>query len=216
MDRPVRKGDRMILYVYKVIREDMNGNRGKRAKRLVRYESELPLRKEKSGMKTKVKLTAVLMAALMVFDACLLPSVAAAGEEEAVEVPEDVAGISEELGRQYSICPETIQAVCWVESRFDPEAENDGCTGIMQVSGKWHKDRMERLGVEDLKDTEGCMRVAVDYLAELVEDGEDMEAALMRYHGESRIRERLSEGELSEYVDKVLAVSAMLEQRNGK
>lgn len=103
-----------------------------------------------------------------------------------------------------------------MESRFDPEAENDGCTGIMQVSGKWHKDRMERLGVEDLKDTEGCMRVAVDYLAELVEDGEDMEAALMRYHGESRIRERLSEGELSEYVDKVLAVSAMLEQRNGK
>ena len=167
-------------------------------------------------MKIMVKLTAVLMAALMVFDACLLPSVAAAGEEEAVEVPEDVAGISEELGRQYSICPETIQAVCWVESRFDPEAENDGCTGIMQVSGKWHKDRMERLGVEDLKDTEGCMRVAVDYLAELVEDGEDLEAALMRYHGESRIRERLSEGELSEYVDKVLAVSAMVEQRNGK
>ncbi|MCI9097308.1 MAG: lytic transglycosylase domain-containing protein [Lachnospiraceae bacterium] len=165
-------------------------------------------------MKIMVKLTAVLMAALLVFDACL-PSVAAAGEE-AVEVPEDVAGISEELGLQYSICPETIQAVCWVESRFDPEAENDGCTGIMQVSGKWHKDRMERLGVEDLKDTEGCMRVAVDYLAELVEDGEDMEAALMRYHGESRIRERLSEGELSEYVDKVLAVSAMLEQRNRK
>ena len=34
----------MILYVYKVVREDINGNRGKRAKRLVRYESELPLR----------------------------------------------------------------------------------------------------------------------------------------------------------------------------
>ena len=41
-------------------------------------------------MKIMVKLTAVLMAALMVFDACL-PSVAAAGDE-AVEVPEDVAG----------------------------------------------------------------------------------------------------------------------------
>lgn len=53
-------------------------------------------------MKIMVKLTAVLMAALMVFGACL-PSVAAAGEEEAVEVPEDVAGISEELGLQYSI-----------------------------------------------------------------------------------------------------------------
>lgn len=34
----------MILYVYKVIREDINGNRGKRAKRLVRYEGDRPLR----------------------------------------------------------------------------------------------------------------------------------------------------------------------------
>ena len=34
----------MILYAYKVVREDINGNRGKRAKRLVRYGNEPPLR----------------------------------------------------------------------------------------------------------------------------------------------------------------------------
>lgn len=34
----------MLLYVYKVIREDINGNRGKRAKKLYRYEHELPLK----------------------------------------------------------------------------------------------------------------------------------------------------------------------------
>lgn len=168
-------------------------------------------------MKTKImfKVISIVMAALVVLDAMLLFAIMA-GAEESVEVPEDVIRISDELGQQYGICPETIQAVAWVESRFDPEAENDGCTGIMQVSGKWHKDRMERLGVEDLKDTEGNMAVAVDYLSELVEDGEDMEVALMRYHGESRIMERLSEGELSEYVDKVLTVSAMLEHQHGK
>ena len=44
MDRPVRKGEQMILYVYKVVREDINGNRGTRAKRLARYEGELPLK----------------------------------------------------------------------------------------------------------------------------------------------------------------------------
>lgn len=168
-----------------------------------------------NGMKIMVKLTAVIMAALIVFDICLLFTIIA-GAEEAVEVPENVIRISEELGQHYNICPETIQAIAWVESRFDPDIENDGCTGIMQVSGKWHKDRMARLGVEDLKDTKGNMTVAVDYLSELVEDGEDMEIALMRYHGESRIMERLSEGELSEYVDKVLAVSAMLEHQHGK
>lgn len=162
-----------------------------------------------------LKIWAAIMTALIIFDILLFLSLAA-GAQETVEVPQEVAGISQELGQQYGICPETIQAICWVESRFSPDAENDGCLGIMQVSERWHRDRMERLGVTDLTDTEGCMRVAVDYLSELVEDGEDMERALMRYHGESRIMERLSEGELSAYVDQVLAVSAMLERRNGK
>ena len=43
-----------------------------------------------------------------------------------------------------------------------------------------------------------------------------MEKALMRYHGESRIGQRLEAGEMSDYVDKVLSVSEMLERRNGK
>jgi len=168
-------------------------------------------------MKTKniVRVISIVMAALVVLDMMLL-FVIVADAQEAVAVPEEVIRISEELGKEYNICPETIQAVCWVESRFQADAENDGCTGIMQVSGKWHKDRMERLGVSDLKEIKGNMTVAVDYLAGLVEDGEDMEAALMRYHGESRVQERLSEGELSEYVDKVLTVSAMLERQHGK
>ena len=162
-----------------------------------------------------LKIWAAVMAALIIFDIFLFLSLAA-GAQEAVEVPQEVVRISQELGQQYGICPETIQAIGWVESRFIPDAENDGCIGIMQVSEKWHRERMERLGVSDLTDTEGNMRVAVDYLSTLVEDGEDMEEALMRYHGESRIMERLSEGELSEYVEQVLTVSAMLERRSGK
>jgi len=46
--------------------------------------------------------------------------------------------------------------------------------------------------------------------------GKQKRAAKKQAPLEQHIRERLSEGELSEYVDKVLAVSAMLEQRNGK
>ncbi|MBD5395003.1 MAG: transglycosylase SLT domain-containing protein [Lachnospiraceae bacterium] len=87
--------------------------------------------------------------------------------------PEDVITISEELGKQYNICPETIQAICWKESRFQSDAENVGCIGIMQVSPKWHQDRMDKLGVTDLKDIRQNMTVAVDYLSELVRDEED-------------------------------------------
>ncbi len=136
--------------------------------------------------------------------------------EEQITVPEDVKAVSEELGQAYNICPELIQAVGWVESRFQPDAENGGCVGVMQVAPKWHKDRMDRLGVTDLTDVRQNMTVAVDYLADLVKDEEDMEEALMRYHGESRITERLDSGEMSAYVEAVLTLSAELECRNGK
>ena len=136
--------------------------------------------------------------------------------EEKVEVPEEIKEISEELGQAYGICPETIQSIGYMESRFQSDAVNGDCIGIMQVSEKWHKDRMKRLGVTDLTDPRGNMTVAVDYLSELIEDGEDLEAALMRYHGESRISQKLEAGEMSDYVEAVLEVSAMLERRNGK
>lgn len=136
--------------------------------------------------------------------------------EERVEVPEDVKEISEELGQRYNMCPEVIQSISWIESRFDPQAESGGCVGIMQVSPRWHKDRMERLGVTDLKDARQNMTVAVDYLAEMLVDGEDMEEALMQYHGESHISERLNAGEMSEYVAAVLELSAELESQKGK
>ena len=136
--------------------------------------------------------------------------------EGQITVPEDVRKISEELGQAYNICPELIQAICWRESRFQSDAENGGCVGIMQVAPKWHKDRMDRLGVTDLMDTRQNMMVAVDYLSELVKDEEDMEEVLMRYHGESQINERLEAGELSAYVEGILALSAELERQNGK
>lgn len=143
-------------------------------------------------------------------------SVQAGENSDLVDVPLEVIEISEELGELYCICPELIQAICYVESTFRTDVENGGCIGIMQVAEKWHRDRMERLGVTDLKDMRQCMTVAVDYLAELAADGEDLEVALMRYHGESNIRDRLNAGETSWYVEKVLRISAALETYHGK
>lgn len=132
-------------------------------------------------------------------------------DEELIEVPQEVIEISEELGEQYGICPELIQAICWQESRFQATVENSGCIGIMQVNPAWHRDRMERLGVTDLTDIRQNMTVAVDYLAELSEDCEVAEA-LMRYHGESNVSARVSRGEISNYARNILEISAELEK----
>ncbi len=169
-----------------------------------------------TSVKGKMKILKIYIKAILLTIICSLLIAATVKAEEKVEVPEEIREISEELGSQYNICPELIQAICWRESRFREDAEGTGCIGIMQVAEKWHKERMKRLGVTDLKDARQNMTVAVDYLSELVKDGEDMEEALMRYHGESNIEQKLESGEMSEYVEQILEISAILERQNGK
>lgn len=156
---------------------------------------------------TTVLLTLILM---------LVPARTTYAAEE-VQVPEEVREISEELGQKYCICPELLQAMAWQESRFRPDVENQGCIGTMQISERWHRDRMARLGVTDLYDMKQNMTVAADYIAELAADGESVEIALMKYHGESGISEVMDgTKEPSEYVMSILDLSAELERQHGK
>lgn len=132
---------------------------------------------------------------------------------ESIEVPRDVIGISEDLGAQYDICPELIQAICFKESRFQSDAENGVCVGIMQVSPSWHKDRMDRLSVTDLYDSKQNMAVATDYLADLFEEHEDAAAVLMIYHGEHDVERKMEDGKISSYAREILEVSSQLEEK---
>lgn len=152
----------------------------------------------------------------------LLPLMIAAGNgmtahAKPIDVPREVVEISEELGARYDICPELIQAICFKESSFQPDAENGGCIGMMQVSPGWHKDRMDRLGAVDLLDTRQNMAVGVDYLAELIGQYEDVSVALMFYNGDSSAEDVLSHlDDVSAYADEILSISAELERKNGK
>lgn len=121
-----------------------------------------------------------------------------------------------EIANQYEICPELIMAVVESESSYDPDAENGNCIGLMQVSSKWHKDRMDNLGVTDLHDPYGNILVGVDFLAEL-SDKYDIGLALMLYNMKCSTAFSLYEkGELSSYATKILERSAELEKENGK
>lgn len=48
-------------------------------------------------------------------------------------------------GEEYGICPELLMAMIEKESSGRPDVESGGCKGLMQISDRWHKDRMERL-----------------------------------------------------------------------
>ena len=129
---------------------------------------------------------------------------------------QEVEELSARGGDEFGICPELLQAVAWKESGYREGAESGGCSGLMQVAGKWHRERMERLGVRDLYDPEGNMRVAADYLAELFATYEDPGMVLMAYNGDSMAKTYQETGELSGYAAAVLDKSYQLEQEHGK
>ena len=112
---------------------------------------------------------------------------------------------------EYCICPELVMAIIERESTGNPNAANGDCKGLMQISEKWHVDRMEMLGVTDIYDTVGNIQVGVDYLSELFLKYEDVATVLMVYHGEKGAVEKARRGEISDYAKGILERSQELE-----
>lgn len=128
-------------------------------------------------------------------------------------IPEEIQNVCVKYGEEYGICPELLMAMVEKESSGRPDAENGGCKGLMQISDRWHKDRMERLEVTNIYDVDGNIHVGADYLAELFEKYEDVGIVLMVYHGE---KNAATKTELSDYADWILTRSAEMERMNGK
>ena len=92
-----------------------------------------------------------------------------------------------------------------------------GCVGLMQVNPKYHTERMERLGVTDLMDIDGNIRVGADYLLELFEEHGDIYLVLMCYNmGERKAKELYEQGEYSKYAVSITERAAELEMLHGK
>lgn len=165
-----------------------------------------------TGLRKK-KIISVFMAFVIFF------SVSLSTHAERVECmsEEEIMKMSCEIGSKYNICPELLQAIAFRESSYHPKAKNGTCIGLMQVSQKWHTDRMKKLGVYDLYDPYGNMLVAADYLSELFNEYEDVGIVLMKYNGDSKWDDFMNgEAELSKYADDILMMSQELEREHGK
>lgn len=84
----------------------------------------------------------------------------------------------EESGVEYTL----MLAIIRKETGYrNVKGDNGASIGYCQVQPRWHKARMERLGVTDLMDPFGNFRVACDYMAELLRRY-DVESALTAYN----------------------------------
>lgn len=129
--------------------------------------------------------------------------------------PECVA-LCEEIGKNYSICPELLEAIMETESSGNPKARNGNCKGLMQINVGYHKKRMLKLGVSDIYEERGNILLAADYLAELFREYGDLGTVLMLYNGSSDAIARGGRAEYTEYAKKIMKRAEQLERLHQK
>lgn len=97
---------------------------------------------------------------------------------------------------EFEVPYELALAVIEQETNFRNVTGDDGASeGYMQVQQRFHKDRMDELGVTDLMDPESNFRVACHYLRELFDRYGDTHKVLMAYNaGPSGAAKLWSEG----------------------
>lgn len=82
-----------------------------------------------------------------------------------ISTQEQLWSACEETGCPY----ELALSVIYTETRYQNIiGDNGNSIGYMQIQPRWHKARMERLGVTDLSDPLSNFRVGCDLLAELI------------------------------------------------
>ena len=129
--------------------------------------------------------------------------------------PECVA-YCEEIGKQYAICPELLEAIMESESSGNPRAQNGNCKGLMQINVNYHRNRMNKLGVTDIYDERSNILLAADYLSELFLEYGDLGTVLMLYNGSRNALGRGREGDYTEYAMKIMKRSEQLERLHQK
>lgn len=109
-------------------------------------------------------------------------------------LPEKMQIYTRCLCKQYDVPYALVLAMIECESGyvFDAVGDDGNSIGYMQIYEKWHIDRMERLGVNDLKNPYHNVLVGIDFLSYLLEKYGTVQDALAAYnYGEKGAREHL-------------------------
>lgn len=144
-----------------------------------------------------------------------------------VVIPDNIIEITEAVGLEYDICPELLQAIIWQESRCIANVYNSSCKGLMQVNikVKTNRDNITELAAEKnldywsaVFDPEINIETGAKLLRVLFDSyGDDPAEILMRYNGDSsNLKTYLNGGSMSEYAEKTLEISELLERSHNK
>lgn len=149
-----------------------------------------------------------IIAMILMCIALAIPMVVYAAEPKDTYIREEYQEYIYEISEMYCVSPELIMAMIETESsgRANVAGGNGRYIGLMQIYEKYHRDRMDRLGVTDLYDPYSNILVGVDYLMELAREyGDDVALVLMKYNGSSDAEERSETGNYTKYASGIIA-----------
>ena len=140
----------------------------------------------------------VILIAALLLTAQLRPQ----AESADTFISKECVSYCEEIGGQYGICPELLEAIMESESSGDQWARNGNCKGLMQINMTYHKS--------------GNILLAADYLSELFLEYNDVGTVLMLYNGSRNAVERGKRADYTEYALKIMKRSEQLERLHQK
>ncbi|MEG0898456.1 MAG: transglycosylase SLT domain-containing protein [Oscillospiraceae bacterium] len=98
-----------------------------------------------------------------------------------IPLSEQMQDYTFEMCNKYKVSPEIIFAIMWRESRYDFEAYNKGCIGIMQIKLKFWKDEAKLMGLTDLYNPYQNIEAGVYILSKHFNKYGDYEKSLVCY-----------------------------------
>lgn len=110
------------------------------------------------------------------------------------DFPEQMQTYTREICKNYDVSYALIIAMIEHESGYMQDAIGDSgrSKGYMQIYEKYHADRMEKLGCDDILNPYQNILVGVDYIAELIDKyGTEQDALAAYNYGEKGARENL-------------------------
>jgi soluble lytic murein transglycosylase-like protein len=125
----------------------------------------------------------------------------------AAEAARRIVAAAYRAGEDSGLDPLLLLAVISVESRFNPFAESAlGAKGLMQIIPKYHLDKLEALGGEEMVlDPEANIRAGAQILREYVARAGTLEAGLQFYNGAATDAS-------AQYAQKILTERSRLEE----
>ena len=120
------------------------------------------------------------------------------------DLQDHIFNLCDEKGIEYRVA----MALIHTESRFDATCVGDSgnSLGLMQIQPRWHYERMEQLGCNDLLDPYQNVTVGLDLFSDLLEEYGEIEYALMAYNGgEAYADSMIESGLISDYAYSVIS-----------